>query len=81
MDGSTEEREARLARQRVSDKARRAAQYTDERERTLQQRRQCLSHESSENREARLHAMCRRLDSETPEERGPPSGHASKTGF
>ena len=54
---SAEQRESRLAKQRVRDTARRAAQSTVQRERALQQRRERFTDETTENREARLETV------------------------
>ena len=50
---SAEEREARLTRWRVKDRALRAAQSTTQREEALQRRRERLTCETSEERTAR----------------------------
>ena len=62
-------KEARLAKRRLRDRARRASQSTVQRERTVQQRRERLIHETPENRQIRLLRMRQRTVSETSEER------------
>ena len=74
---SSQQRETRLARHRVADRARYAARTAEEREARLQQRRvtrqQRLASETAEEREARLQQLRvtrqQRLASDTAEER------------
>ena len=66
---TAEQKEARLAKRRLRDRARRASQSTVQRERTVQQRSEWLIHETPENRQSRLLRMRQRTVSETSEER------------
>ena len=57
---TAEQKEARLAKRRLRDRAQRVSQSTVQRERTVQQRRERLIHETPENRQTRLLRMRQR---------------------